>query len=215
MAKKILSIASALAVSLVGSAVFAAAPPSISVSTTPTSVTIGSAPNQLTINLKDDDVVLNSSVTQLNPGTTTNDAVSPGVKMPEASDPALTSEPEGTLTITATPGGYDALWDWSGLVAGQQVLLVGDAGSSISLGGPSETTVLTTVSTAGTVTFFIPSSDYFASPTSPETFAAFALFSSAPVGQMPEVPLAAGLPLAALGGVAGLLLWKRRQGSLS
>lgn len=124
---------------------------------------------------------------------------------------ALTAQPEGTLTIQYESSGpykgeYAATWNWTGLQPGQQVMLVGDAGSSVSLSsGKLETILFETASpSGGTATVPIPAGDYFASPTNPETFEMFAVFSSTPVGQLPEVPYAAALPLAgvALGGFA-------------
>ena len=195
MVKKLLGISSAAAVLLMGGAVFAAAPPHLH-------------HMHLAANL-------------LSPSQI--EYQSPSMAMPAAHDPpggALTAQPEGILTIVPTAGGYNAVWNWTnpspGLVVGQEAVLVGDAGPSVSLSGPppQETTIFATVVSPGTVTFFIPANEYFATTQNPETFEAFALFASTPVGQMPEVPYAAGLPLAALAGVAGLFFWHRRRNSV-
>lgn len=190
MVKKLLGMTSAAAVLLMGGAAFAAATPP--------------HPHQL----------------QLGANASQVEYQSPSMAMPGDHDPpggALTAQPEGTLTITPTTGGYNAVWNWKkpapGLVVGQETVLVGDAGTSVSLNGPPapETILFATVSSRGTVTFFIPKNEYFATKKNPETFEAFALFASTPVGQMPEVPYAAGLPLAAFAGMAGLFFWHRRR----
>ncbi len=131
---------------------------------------------------------------------------------------ALTAQPEGTLTIQymssgAHQGEYAATWNWTapapGLQPNQEVMLVGDAGTSVSLSKTPETLVFGTAApSGGTATLYIPSTDYFASKANPETFEIFALFSSTPVGQMPEAPYAAGLPLAGVA-LAGFTLYRR------
>lgn len=213
IANKFVGVASAVALSLVGGAVFAAPPsamPPLRATTTPHSVTLGSGRHSLT---------LGSGPFLLNPNQTSNGKASPSNQMPGNHNPAsLTAQPDGNLTFMPTAGGYNAVWTWSGLTVGQQVLLIGDSGSTVSL-NPTPPSILQTkifamVTTPGTATFFIPSNQYFGTKTSPETFEAFALFASTPVGQMPEVPFAAGLPLAALAGVAGLFFWSRRQRAL-
>lgn len=123
---------------------------------------------------------------------------------------SLTSQPEGSLTITRHTSDYVATWTWSGLTVRQEVMLVGDQGSGpVSLSSKPETLLFGTVKKAGIAVIDIPFSDYKATKQNPETFEAFALFSSTPTGQMPEVPVAAALPLAGLA-VGGFALYRRR-----
>lgn len=130
---------------------------------------------------------------------------------------ALTSQPDGTLTIQYVSSGshagdYEATWNWSGIQPNQSVMLIGDSGTTVSLTVSPETVVFGQASASGgTATVYIPPSDYFASPASPETFKMYALFSSTPTGQLPEVPYAAGLPVAAALAFGGVALYRRRH----
>lgn len=134
---------------------------------------------------------------------------------------ALTAQPEGTLTIKYVSSGthngdYSATWDWTspapGLQSNQQVMLIGDSGTSVNLSKTPETMIFGQASASGgTATLYIKPSEYFATKTSPETFEMFALFSSTPTGQLPEVPYAAGLPVAAAVALGGIWLYRRRH----
>lgn len=138
-----------------------------------------------------------------------------GTAFAASSPGAFTAQPEGTLTIQSVSSGtnageYEAIWNWSGLEPNQSVMLLGVKGTKASLSGSPETFVLGTASTnGGTATIYFPASDYHASPSSPETFTAYALFSSPPTGQLPEVPYAAAIPAAGI--VAGMALLYRRR----
>lgn len=135
---------------------------------------------------------------------------------------SLTSQPEGTLTIaydnqagTSAYGEYVATWNWTSpapeLRPNQPVMLVGDMGTGpVSLSASPATLLFGKASSTGGVAVIdIPASDYFATESTPETFEMFALFSSTPTGQMPEVPVAAALPLAGLV-IGGFALYRRR-----
>lgn len=123
---------------------------------------------------------------------------------------ALAAQPEGTLSIQQVTSGthkgqYEAIWTWSGLQPNQEVMLIGSPGTSVSFTNEETLDFGQTSPNGGTVTIYF--SDYNASPSHPETFEAFALFSSVPTGQLPEAPYAAGLPLAAL--ALGGVVWYR------
>lgn len=113
---------------------------------------------------------------------------------------ALTAQQEGTLTISYDQklNGYEAVWKWSGLKANQQVMLIGDKGTSITTQTPETLLFGTASPQGGSATIFIPKEDYKATNKTPETFEMLALFGSTPTGQLPEVPYAAALPLTAL-----------------
>jgi len=126
---------------------------------------------------------------------------------PTNRDPAssgLVQNANGSMTITGpVNGNYSATWTSSPtiLAPGATVMLLGYSSPNPTVATPPETMAFGTVQTAGTATVTFPASDFYGTSQSPEYFEMMVIYATTPVGDTPEVPYAAGLPL-----VAGLVL---------
>ncbi|MCY0865759.1 MAG: hypothetical protein OWQ57_12465 [Sulfobacillus sp.] len=126
---------------------------------------------------------------------------------PQNVDPSasgLVQNTNGSMTIAGpTNGTYTATWTSSPtiLASGATVMLLGYNTPTPNVTTTPETIALGTVQTAGTAVVNFPATDFYGTTTSPEYFEMMVIYATTPIGDTPEVPYAAGLPL-----VAGLLL---------